>query len=82
MASRVRPIRPVSPRVSDETVRELEKLLQGARRGDPCGLLYIAISATNYSFNIVGQARSRLTLARGMLGDLDDLIRELKRPSH
>jgi hypothetical protein len=68
----------VAPRPSEATVKELEMLLEGARAGQVIGLAYVALSASHYTVNAVGQACERPTLARGMLQVLEDLLRDLQ----
>jgi hypothetical protein len=66
----------VPPRVSEDTIRELRKLLADAERGQLVGLAYAAFCLKTYTVNAVGQANARPTMARGMLRDLDDLLRD------
>lgn len=74
-----RHLRLVPPKLSEETIRELETLLRDARAGITVGLAYVAIAANNYTVNAVGQANARPTMTRGMLRVLDDLLRERHR---
>jgi hypothetical protein len=75
---RVRHLHLVPPRVSDETVRALTKLLNAARKGDVVGIAFVAVCHKTFFVDAAGIARDRPTLARGMLGNLEDLLSDLQ----
>lgn len=76
---KVRHLRPARKRVSEPTVRELRRLLDSALKAEIVGLAYAALSQTDYTVNAVGEVDRRLTLARGILKDLDELLRDRKQ---
>lgn len=69
-------LRIVPPRICTETVEALERWLNEARRGDLVGLACVKIYRTHYRPELAGQARQRPTLTRGMVGALEDAVRE------
>jgi hypothetical protein len=72
-------LRLLPPKISDETVRECQQLLESALSGELVGIAYVAISRNNYSVNAVGQASDKPTTARGMVPVLDELLRDRQR---
>lgn len=77
-----RHLRVLPPRVSEQTIAEIRKLLKAAKRGDGVGLAYVLICHGSYTINAVGQANKQPGLARVALRDLDDLLRDRQPRRH
>lgn len=68
---------PIKPAVDDGVVHLIRDLLFEACRGDVTGLALVVMHRSDeYTCHVVGEARNRPTLARGMVRVLDDKIRE------
>lgn len=76
-----RVLRLVPSRVSKETCKRLEELLEQAKAGDPrlVGLAFVAIYQNSFYVDAVGEANRRPTLTRGAIRALDELMSERSR---
>lgn len=68
----------VPAHASQETVAVLRDMLGQAERGEIIGLAFVAMRVANYTVDAVGLARRSPVVARGMLADLKDLLRDLQ----
>lgn len=68
----------ISPRPSEETILALEELLDDARTGHICGLVFAAMrpGTHDYIIGTTGEARRKPTYARGMIMAVDDDLRD------
>ena len=74
----LRLVPPSPPPVCTETIEALERLLDGARRGQFVGIAYAVTTAKHeYMVDTIGAFRSDPTYARGAIAALDDELREL-----
>lgn len=75
MAAILRLLSPVDKPVNNETVRELEELLEQAKQGNLTGVAYIATHAgANFSLNATGRARYVPAYSLGALKALESLL--------
>lgn len=64
--------------VSTDTVGALEQLLDDARSGHIIGIAFAAVlKRKRYFVDAAGEARRDPTFTRGMIGALDDELRDL-----
>jgi hypothetical protein len=71
-------LRLVPPRRSTATIQWLEQSLTAARANELIGIASVLVySAGEYRVDVVGEARRRPTLTRGMLPMLDEELRKI-----
>ena len=74
----LRLVPPAPPPVCAETIEALERLLEGARRGQFVGIAYVVTTTKrDYQVDTAGDFRSDLAYALGAVAMLDDELRKL-----